>query len=627
MRGHVPYRKDCRYCVEGAGLGVQHRKVKHPQAYTLSVDLFGPMPAAEKGRDEQSISGNPHLRFGLVGVFRLPKSTVSPVVKPDQIPLPEGTPLEQTGQEAVEDEYEPSEPGEVLSEEMLELIRSVPGYEGGVDVEQNVQAVEADVDQDGDITGEHAEGAWIDKEELEGVVKDLKSGVELVTLRFFVGLKTKTGADVTAGIQQIILKITQLYPLKILHCDPGTEFVSDALARWLPGQGVRMQNTIPTDKQSNGLAERTVGWFKSRARTLLAANSLPANYWPVAMRWAAEAYNRSVLGQTPLPAFGQQVLHKLKRPPGAQKELLTRWFTASYAAPHLTVPDGHVLITAEGNLVASKGFRLGVLDPKTIEGLEMPLIQEEEDALPDAGQDGLEPPTGGEVMSTPNRRLRDKTTVRFVSGDNADNDSPEALAKMSLMDDDLSERSFLQVAEALERAGSHSRDRRGELTGRFVFGAFSHGGQRGVTSCCKTQPLTTQFLNKFLRTRVDKDVPMPTWSTVMLIHASNVAVHRDYRNEWGSQNYAICVSGPVQLWVGPPKDPKVDVNSIVPEWESEATTTLGRAACCFDPRNYHAVRKRSDWVLVGYTQLGTKKLMPTDRDILDQLGFPLSPPH
>ena len=70
LRGHVPYRRDCRYCVEGSGLGVQHRKVKNPHAYTLSVDLFGPMPAPEKGRDEQSVSGNPHLRFGLVGVFR-----------------------------------------------------------------------------------------------------------------------------------------------------------------------------------------------------------------------------------------------------------------------------------------------------------------------------------------------------------------------------------------------------------------------------------------------------------------------------------------------------------------------------------------------------------------------------
>ena len=38
---------------------MQHRKIKNPQAYTLSVDLFGPMPPVEKGRDEQSVSGKP----------------------------------------------------------------------------------------------------------------------------------------------------------------------------------------------------------------------------------------------------------------------------------------------------------------------------------------------------------------------------------------------------------------------------------------------------------------------------------------------------------------------------------------------------------------------------------------
>ena len=79
LRGHVPYRKDCKFCVEGSGLGVQHRRVKNPQAYTLSVDLFGPMTGPEKGRDEQSVSGNPHLKFGLVGAFRLPRSDLWPL--------------------------------------------------------------------------------------------------------------------------------------------------------------------------------------------------------------------------------------------------------------------------------------------------------------------------------------------------------------------------------------------------------------------------------------------------------------------------------------------------------------------------------------------------------------------
>ena len=83
-----------------------------------------------------------------------------------------------------------------------------------------------------------------------------------------------------------------------------------------------MQNTLPTDKRSNGLAERTVGVLKSLARTHLSSAGLPAAYWPLAMRYACETHNRKVLGKPLLPFFGQSVLHKVKRPNGALSELL-----------------------------------------------------------------------------------------------------------------------------------------------------------------------------------------------------------------------------------------------------------------------------------------------------------------
>ena len=65
QRGHVPYRRDCRRCVEGAGLGIQHRKIRHKTSFSLSVDLFGPMNKHERGRDEESVSANPHVKYGL----------------------------------------------------------------------------------------------------------------------------------------------------------------------------------------------------------------------------------------------------------------------------------------------------------------------------------------------------------------------------------------------------------------------------------------------------------------------------------------------------------------------------------------------------------------------------------
>ena len=57
LDGHIPYRRDCRLCVEGTGIGIQHRRVAYPQAFALSIDLFGPVPKHEHGRDETCISG------------------------------------------------------------------------------------------------------------------------------------------------------------------------------------------------------------------------------------------------------------------------------------------------------------------------------------------------------------------------------------------------------------------------------------------------------------------------------------------------------------------------------------------------------------------------------------------
>ena len=47
---HQPARRDCRTCVESQGRGRPHRRIQHPQAYTLSVDLSGRLAA---GKDQR----------------------------------------------------------------------------------------------------------------------------------------------------------------------------------------------------------------------------------------------------------------------------------------------------------------------------------------------------------------------------------------------------------------------------------------------------------------------------------------------------------------------------------------------------------------------------------------------
>ena len=50
---HQPARRDCRTCVESQGRGRRHRRIQHPQAYTLAVDLSGRLAAGKDQRCQE----------------------------------------------------------------------------------------------------------------------------------------------------------------------------------------------------------------------------------------------------------------------------------------------------------------------------------------------------------------------------------------------------------------------------------------------------------------------------------------------------------------------------------------------------------------------------------------------
>ena len=236
LRGHLPYRRDCKFCVEGSGLGVQHRRIKNPQPFTLSVDLFGPMTGEERGRDEQSVSGNPHLKYGLVAVYRLPKSCIKPIDKPPGPDEQSGDTLglQSTAQPDGEldelAEYEPSLPaegpeGDMRFPELDDPLESLDHAERALDASAAASDAAA------------PEESWICDDELDEQLKDLTSGVELLTLRYVVGLKSKTGSDVTTGIQKVILMINKLYPVKVLQA-AARELLKRENVEVLPAKGV-----------------------------------------------------------------------------------------------------------------------------------------------------------------------------------------------------------------------------------------------------------------------------------------------------------------------------------------------------------------------------------------------------
>ena len=67
---HIPYRRDCRYCVQGGARQRPHRRILTPQAWTLSVDTTGPFVRAQ---DE-----NLKTRYLVIGILTVPKLIAAP---------------------------------------------------------------------------------------------------------------------------------------------------------------------------------------------------------------------------------------------------------------------------------------------------------------------------------------------------------------------------------------------------------------------------------------------------------------------------------------------------------------------------------------------------------------------
>ena len=412
----------------------------------------------------------------------------------------------------------------------------------------------------------------------------------------------------------MVLDINKRFPVRILHSDPGTEFSSYALSQWAASQSIRVQHTLPTDKKGNGLAERTVGWVKSRVRTRLKAASLPIHWWPLAARWAAQAHNRSIEGEPPLPSFGNPVLHRTKTPKDADRQILGRWVKYRYAAPHSSIPEGHVLITEAGNLVASRGFRDKVVDPLEYDELKLPELEAVDDALEEQVPEG----PGG----APQRRLREKTAVRFIEIDIET--SAESYAKECIVGCEYTHAAFHCLMDLLLTEEGGTQDRRGDLQDRLVFGAYCHGGKRGVTKLTYRRPHTAQFLNRVLeRGLSDGDSTLePRWASLMLMRSGDVPGNRDYRNEWGSKNHVLCIPGSLLLWTDKGFEDSRRVKVVgEPDWKDSSVTVITGNTVTFDPRRPHAVRKQPEWVLVGYTPLGTQKLSDDARSFLDAQGF------
>ncbi|CAE6927973.1 RE1 [Symbiodinium sp. CCMP2592] len=622
---HIPFRKDCLQCVMSGSLGLQHRRSKCPHMYALSFDLAGPFK--ELGKDDRGGK----YRYAMVAGLRVPcealpiqkkgrRTTKSdPVVAADDSEARHSGPAEpsatQNGKGAADEEEETRsvaslfDPSDYDPEEFPD------------DPQDHEEPPRAESEEE-DPWEDRSGVAKLSDEEFDQEVSQMVFSGDNRVLRFVVPMKGRSGAHILPALQEVITECHRLgYPVKVAHTDRAREAVSKATTDWLQSQLIQPSFTQGDDPKANGLAERLVGWVKTRARLHLSASGLGLEHWPTAMALACAQQRHEVLG---LPGrvhqYGQRVVFKSKHPTGESKKPFLRWEYGTYLCPCTRTDKGHVLLReSSGGYLIARNVRPTdeLVDPENDLGEAPPLEAQIEE----------EPAESTQVV---HRRVTGKKTVKVVTL------ASEKLATELMEQGDYSHDACSRLlSAAFGSAVNHSRrSHRGSVSFSVVLGAYGHGGLRGVTKATYVHPQLCRYINAYLSKGSQPLDHRPSWSAVTIVQADEVNVHRDSRNEPESMNYVSTVADRT-IWVSEQATAsvrggvQVETGRLVKvsdEREEPGNDyQLGVGVVSFDPKFRHALTPATNWVIAGYSPLGTRKLASDAVADLKEFGFNL--PH
>ena len=167
----------------------------------------------------------------------------------------------------------------------------------------------------------------------------------------------------------------------------------------------------------------------------------------------------------------------------------------------------------------------------------------------------------------------------------------------------------------------------GKSSEYLTFGAFSHGGQYGVTVGCNRFPETVKYLNAFVRSKAQEH---DHWSSFTINRNQKLPLHRDVHNH-PQELSLICGFGTYtqgELWV---EDPDVGEKERVVQNLPDGRRIEGQNLNIrhrFQRFNGKAWHGPQDWTgnritLTAYTSRGVNHLSEAQRSTLRGQGFPL----
>ena len=379
LNDHMPARRDCRDCVRSSARSKPHRKITHPEAYTLSIDLSGKMVV---GQDQ-----NRHdCKYMMVAVRTFPVDRSGRSL----VEFAEASSQQDDPPSIDVDEYTPTEPGGDDPGEEL-LMDGAPGA-----VEGPGEAGQSAAEAAGVKRGHAAMEAWQKRiEEAQDVAVRNVTFVEV--------LPGRAVNNILAALARIYARIRSLgLPLYRIHCDRARELISAPVRRWILDRGIVTTLTSGDSFKANGRVEGELGVIKKHVRTVVATTGLGLEYWPLA---AIHIGERRLRGQ----------LRNLGLPVGPMLQFGSKAFALKKSWQEVIVsgPAIHSSLTSTSYYVQS-------VDTKRFfytDDVVVPMAHQPEAAEVCAYLPELDRPPGVPQWegSVPKRRLWDKTAIPQLS--------------------------------------------------------------------------------------------------------------------------------------------------------------------------------------------------------------------
>ena len=224
-QGHIPYRRDCRQCLQAKGIDNHHRRSPGDQSsYCMSIDLVGPF---SQGRD---LGTGRLVKYALVATIPVPK------LKAEEGSV-FGTPDE--------DELEVDEGADPLP------LVDEPGEVEGVAV----------------ADAERLNKDWLEK------VKHLSKPVGVQNITLVEMLCSRSIEEVIGGLSKVHARFRSMgLPIYRLHSDREKTFLSKKVQAWCGSRQLWQTMTAGDESASNGRVETEVAQFKRELRLLMAVS-------------------------------------------------------------------------------------------------------------------------------------------------------------------------------------------------------------------------------------------------------------------------------------------------------------------------------------------------------------------